>query len=331
MPPIPPSAVDYDDRPAGKPNPGMVVAIVAVVAVLLSAAGIGYMYVSGHLGTGGTGEQTAQAGDDDGKSTAGTAARAALTIQTTPGDAKITVDGRDVSGESPFVVSDLEAGKHELVVSRDGYLPFEREVDLPASGLNLPITLPHKNVTLVLDSEPAGASMNLVVNGKAVAMGTAGGQYEVAREPGATYEVEASHKGYATSRVPLSFTGEPSQTVRVVLPRDQNVAAASKTAGGDGGGASRSSSRSRSSSSSRGSSSKPKRKVAKTATLRIGTNPGVPPAKVYVDGAYVGKTPQPSVKVTPGSHKVKFEWAGGKTVTQTATVGDSQSKLVKGG
>jgi hypothetical protein len=69
----------------------------------------------------------------------------------------------------------------------------------------------------------------------------------------------------------------------------------------------------------------------KTSTLRIGTNPGAPPAEIYVDGRYVGKTPRPSVRVTPGRHTVQFKWPVGKTIRKKIVVEDGRSLIVKAG
>jgi eukaryotic-like serine/threonine-protein kinase len=341
FPSVPPSGVDYDDRAPAKSSTGMVLGIVAlVVVVVVLAAGGGYMFMTGRLGGGEADtvakadEPAAEASEKKTDEPAEAAGTAVLTVQTTPADAKVTVDGKAIEGESPFVVSGLAPGKHQLVVSGDGYLSFEREIDVPASGINFPAPpLEAKDVTLVLDSDPPGASMNLIVDGKAVTMGTAGSQYKVTRERGVTYEIEASLKGYMTKKDPLRFSGDATQTVRMTLVRDQTVADAGAAAEKDEPTPKATTTTSKRPKSTT-SSSKPKPKptpAAKTATLRIGTNPGVPPAKVSVDGQFVGKTPLQSVKVAPGSRKVKFEWNDRPTVTQTVTVGDNDTKVVKGG
>ena len=80
-----------------------------------------------------------------------------------------------------------------------------------------------------------------------------------------------------------------------------------------------------------GGSSRPKPTAAKTATLRIGTKPGVPPAKVSVDGKAVGTTPVMNVAVTPGKHTVKFTWDNRPAATESVSVADGQTLNVKGG
>ena len=44
------------------------------------------------------------------------------------------------------------------------------------------------------------------------------------------------------------------------------------------------------------------------ATLRLGTDTGVAPAEVYVDGEHIGRTPIVGHDVTPGPHTITFKW-----------------------
>ena len=71
--------------------------------------------------------------------------------------------------------------------------------------------------------------------------------------------------------------------------------------------------------------------AAKTATLHIGTNKGVGPAKVFVDGVYRGKTPLANVKVTPGRHLVEWRFGDGKVIEWRVDVEDGGSEVLKAG
>ena len=331
-PPMPPS--QYPSTGSKSSNTGVILGVIVGVVLLLGVGFAGVLYMNR-----GEAEGTAAAAGTPPP----TMTRGALTLQTTPSDVSVAVDGAAVGGESPFVVSNLEAGKHRLNITREGYMPIEREVDVGEGGLNLQFSLQRKDVTLILESEPPGASMNLVVDGKPVPMGDGGGQYELSRQAGAKYEVEAKLDGYITQRVPLDFAGEATQKIEITLPREGGAKAEAEpepqTERDEGRRSSKSSRRAR----RRPSSSPPRSRpdpdpepappapAAKTATLRIGTNSGVPPAEVYVDGRRVGKTPLPSVKVTPGRHRVKYKWPDGKEVSQTVDVADGGSKVVKGG
>jgi hypothetical protein len=70
---------------------------------------------------------------------------------------------------------------------------------------------------------------------------------------------------------------------------------------------------------------------AKTATLRIGTTSGDAPARVSVDGKFLGMTPISAHKVAPGRHRVSWRWADGREVIRTVTVADGEIKIVKNG
>lgn len=348
------SQYDFDDRPR-KSSAGLVVGILAA-ALALVAAGFGGVWLYSRNKTGGTTTATA-----DGQAPSQAVARSGLTIQTTPADVQLTIDGQAIAGSSPFVVSDLAPGKHKVSIARDGFLPIEREIDLGAGGLSLPLTLEHRDVTLLLESDPPGAAMNLLVGGRAYAMGPGGTQYKLTRDAAAKYEVEATALGYLTTRIDLPFTGEQTQKVRVTLARDNNAtsgvavpttpttpvdpAAPPTTPSGTGvtpttpaTSPSAPPSTPPSTPSTRPKQPKapkqptpPKPAVAKTSTLRIGTNAGVAPAQVFVDGKLVGTTPIAGVKVAPGKHKVKWKWPDGREVTTSVDVADGEMKTIKNG
>ncbi|MBX7082841.1 MAG: TonB family protein [Nannocystaceae bacterium] len=73
-----------------------------------------------------------------------------LVIDVRPHDASVTIDGRAVAGPSPFVAANLPAGTHEIEVTREGFRPWRKTLDVPAAELQLPIAL-------VVDDAPASA------------------------------------------------------------------------------------------------------------------------------------------------------------------------------
>jgi PEGA domain len=64
-----------------------------------------------------------------------------LVLDVAPGDAEVEIDGQSVAGPSPFVATNLPAGRHELRVHHVGYQPWIKVIDVPAAELQLPITL----------------------------------------------------------------------------------------------------------------------------------------------------------------------------------------------
>jgi hypothetical protein len=358
MPPIPPSAIDYDERHGGGSSTGPIIGIlIAVIVLLVAGFAVFLMFKDDKADTtevakaasSGPSDPAAAKGTTPAPEAADAAVRGALTVQATPADVTVTVDGTAVPGESPFVVSNLATGKHKVAIAKDGYLPVEREIDLTASGLIVPVTLQHRDVTLILETEPKGAAMNLIADGKAVPMGVGGSQYQLTRQPGVRYEVEAIAKGYHQAKKSIDFSGENQERVSLVLTRDGSVALAppaeeapaevassssrprKKTFPRRGGGGGGGSSGAGASGNGGGSSTASPPSVGRTATLHIGTNKGVEPAEIYIDGVRRGKTPLPNVKVTPGRHTIRFKWPSGREVTRRVDIGDGGTEFVKMG
>lgn len=193
-------------------------------------------------------------------------------------------------------------------------MPFEQEVSVPSGGnLPLPVKLQLKEVTLAVDSDPSGASISLVKGDEVIPQKKS--TFKIEREAGVDYQVEAEKKGYETTRVPLTFTGEAAQEVKVVLIKEGEALPEEPPP----------EETSDDTTKKKNNNSQPKAK--KTATLKIGA---VPPAEVYVDGRKQSKKTPVVVQVTPGTHKVKFKWSNGKSNTQKVTVGDKEEKIVRG-
>ncbi|HFE46868.1 MAG TPA: PEGA domain-containing protein, partial [Nannocystis exedens] len=243
-----------------------------------------------------------------------------ITLEVKPSDAQVMVDGKEFSGSSPRVIANLDPGKHKVVVSKgENYLPFEQDVEVTAgTAVPLPVHLELKEVTLTLEVEPKGSTVSLVQGDKSTKIGEAGDSYKLVREPAVSYEIEAKAEGYITDRAPIDFSGEASQTVKLALVKDPKAKGAEPKPDVK---------------PDKPKPDKPKPKPkpkAKTATLKIGTGPGLPPATVYVDGRKQSKTTPVIVKVTPGSHRIKWKWKSGKSTSKKVTVGDKKSIVVKG-
>ncbi|MEM9463326.1 MAG: PEGA domain-containing protein [Myxococcota bacterium] len=181
-----------------------------------------------------------------------------------------------------------------------------------------------------------------------VEIGSDGDRHVLRREPGVRYEVEARAPGYVTRRVPLPVGGQADVPVTLSLapdPEDPRARARrsrrssshrspdlkdpfGKRPGkrassiddlfeGSDGSADSSSTGSSSTGSdildlvdpyASGSRSS---KKAKSATLRVGVGGGRGPARIHVDGKYVGITPLLSVELPAGRHEVTASWPDG--------------------
>ncbi|MGH1343242.1 MAG: protein kinase domain-containing protein [Nannocystales bacterium] len=345
-PEIVPATVDYDERPANKGNTGAIIGILVAVIVLLIAGFGAYLVlnrddvteVAASSASGG-GAQAPSRGADGPPPTAD---GGGVTLAVTPPDAKVFVDNKPQEGESPFIVQGIGVGKHKLLVKKDGFMPLEKEFVLSESSLMMQFALQHRDVTLVLETDPKGAAVNLLTDGKATAMGAGGSEYKLTRVPGSKYEVEAVLAGYKSRRQELSFGGSDTEKVSITLSRDASIADAGRPATPAPTPATTPPATAPSSKPKPPRKTKPrparpaskpapKKSQAKTSLLRIGTLSGVAPAKVFVDGSPKGSTPLSKVMVTPGRHKVVFQWPNGKRVTKFVEVADGGSAIVRGG
>lgn len=69
---------------------------------------------------------------------------------------------------------------------------------------------------------------------------------------------------------------------------------------------------------------------AKTAELKLGSDSGLPPATVWVDGEKQPKPTPVTVMVTPGVHRIKWKYPDGTNATMKVTAIHGDSVLLKG-
>ncbi len=84
-----------------------------------------------------------------------------LTIDSTPQGAQVTLDGStDPSWTTPLALTNIQAGKHSISISKSGYASDTRSVEV-ASGAKATTTihLSQLSATLIVKSDPAGASI----------------------------------------------------------------------------------------------------------------------------------------------------------------------------
>jgi serine/threonine-protein kinase len=86
----------------------------------------------------------------------------ALSVETTPPGAKVTIDGRDV-GFTPLVVPSVAPGLRTLRVVREGYAPAEVGLDVVADVQIAPLrfTLQATEGRAIVHSEPPGAAVTV--------------------------------------------------------------------------------------------------------------------------------------------------------------------------
>jgi serine/threonine-protein kinase len=319
--PSPVAGLDYDEPKKKSPLP-LIIGIAAGVVIVGVGGFFGYKAISG-------GEEKPT---EEAKEVAAAPAKeqGGLSIEVTPADAQITVDGNAVPGTgTPRVLQNLDAGTHKVAVSAgDSFLPFEQDVAVAAGVITpMPVSLQLKEVALTIEAEPRNAKLEILANGQPTAIKAT---HKLVREPGVAYKVQASARGYESMALPIVFTGEATQTVKIALPKEgQEAVAVADTPEPAPAPAP-----TPAPTPTAKKKKKPAKKKApakpKTATLKIGVMPGTPPATVYVDGRKVGSGPVVVTKVSGGSHTVKWKWSDGKTTSQKVSVGDTETKVVRG-
>ena len=84
-----------------------------------------------------------------------------LSIDSTPAGAQLEIDGRtDPNWVTPYTLAGLNPGQHTITVSKSGFTPETRTVDvLSANKASLVVHLASLNATIAVSSEPAGAAI----------------------------------------------------------------------------------------------------------------------------------------------------------------------------
>lgn len=253
--------------------------------------------------------------------------RGELTLTVSPDSAVVSIDGKNQPGQGALrTFADLEVGDHQLTIDGgEAYFPAKRTAKVPRDGVaRIQVDLEPREVKLVVTTKPSRAKLTLFVDGEPTALGRGSTEHPIKRKQHARYELEADANGYTKTKTPIEFGVEAVKHIKLELESSRDPTSAkgkTKTKTKSSG-----SSKSKSKSSSSGSSS-----AAKTATLKVGTEPGLPPAAVYLDGKRVADRTPVTLPVTPGPHKIQWVWKGGKRDNQRVVVKSGRTQLIKGG
>jgi len=280
-----------------------------------------------------------------------------VSVATNPTDARVLVDGRPVSGSSsPFALSDVATGRHELVVSKNGFVEYHGSFVL---GRGEAKTLP--TVELVPNVNEVGFSVRSAPPGAEVWVdGRATDQLTPAKLTGVTpgiHRLQLKRAGYGDFElqmfVPEATVLQLPTAELAALPSGkspQPKAAVSPTSGNsDGSAADRrkpahTARVARSPSVAPAPALPPGNGVARASTpaalntpvaaappgLAAGAHGGTlrvnsrPWAQVFVDGRLVGNTPQTALQLNAGNHQIKL-------VNQPMSLTKSFSVSIKAG
>lgn len=247
-----------------------------------------------------------------------------LKLEIDPPDARISIDGSSVDGSgSPRVVDGLSPKTHRIMGDGgDAYLPWEQDVEISAGQtLRVPVKLDRRNVTIVVDTEPSDVTLKLV-DGTTLPtlLGTGNLSFLLRRDPSTKYRVIGERPGYTTAESPISFSGNSQEYMNIKLvnasqdgstapiePPMQPVVRAKKP-----------------------KSPQVLPSAEKTAELKIGSAPGLPPATIWVDGELQPRPTPISVMVAPDIHIIKWKYPDGRLAIKEITVGENTSQIIKG-
>jgi hypothetical protein len=262
-----------------------------------------------------------------------------ITITTTPSDAHVLVDGRPAaSSSSPYSLSDLPSGKHDLLVQKPGFVDYHASFALARGEQK---TLPPvelvasvREVGFSIRSAPPGAEV--WIDGRATdqltpakfADVTAGAHRLQLKRPGyADYELqmivpEATLLQLTADLVPTSNPAAPPPSA-AVREKPARVASETSVSAATSASAHRSASYAPTHEHIKPNAipfaTAPASPVARTpvaapaaaapatggrgGTLRINSRPW---AQIFIDGRPVGNTPQPNLPIGPGNHKIQL-------------------------
>ncbi len=136
-----------------------------------------------------------------------------LSVSSIPSGATILLDGV-AKGTTPKTISGIEPGVHALLLEKEGYTPYERDVTISAGRpTTVTATLTATYGSLRVQTTPSGAEVHL--NGTAI-----GSAPLVVNdlEPG-SYAVSLSKKGYETANRTVTVTAGKEQLLFVALSK----------------------------------------------------------------------------------------------------------------
>lgn len=286
-------------------------------------------------------------------------------VKTTPAQAKVTINGKDYTGQGPKTIEDVSAGKHKVMVSLAGYEPAEQELTLEKGKEPAPLDVSLKPLVVALEvkSDPR-TKFSVVEKGtnKVIAKGKTPEIIKNLEGPKnyvIQFEAEGDHLATTMEQGPFEAT---QALANVTLPKkaedpDLNKAVASndpkpekvektktkpprktdrgerkdpKTTTSDQGSTKVDSgeSKTKTNPTTTKTDPPPKKEEPKgTATITIGSKPV---ARIYIDGKDTGRfTPLIDFKVSAGKHKIELVNNDfGLRKTYYVTLSDGESKRI---
>ena len=258
-----------------------------------------------------------------------------FSITSNPVGAKVFVDGNELPQRTPITVSDLTPGAHTIRLEMDGRAGWESTVNVTAGQVMAlqPVTLGQARVAVRFLSDPSGAEVTLRRGTDRRSLGDTPTRSDIDLSGGA-WTIEMERTGYQTWTQTLSVpAGEEVFTVEAELERTERIATSDPVM--------RPIMRPYMRPDSRMDPVVIMRDpvmmdpvmtmvaaMGGNGTLRINSRPW---SQVYVDGRMIGNTPQMSIQLSAGRHRVSLvnpDFDIRKTITVNIAAGETITRIV---
>jgi PEGA domain len=265
---------------------------------------------------------------------------AGVTVATTPGDARVYIDGRPVAGtSSPFSANELKGGPHELVVQKDGFVEHRSTFNLEEGETRaLPaveLAAKKQDTGFAINSMPSGAE--ILVDGSATGKVTPA---KLADLPAGVHKLQLRLAGHNDWELQVLV----QENAVLQLPTAELTAAAVASSKSRERAEPREPRGSLASAEPRvrrpraepePMAAAPVREPAASKSsggaggmLRLNSRPW---SQVYVDGRLVGNTPQMGLPLSAGNHSIRLvnaQMGLTKTFSVSVKAGQMVTKVV---
>ncbi|HUS31607.1 MAG TPA: protein kinase [Kofleriaceae bacterium] len=255
-----------------------------------------------------------------------------------PGTMTWRLDGEERTTRLPSRVRGITPGVHTVAIDAPaGYLSQNQSVTVEAGKApRVDIMLQPIDISGTFSSDPAGATVSLIVDGKRETLGPSPAKTKL--DPRKTYQVLFEKTGYVSVNKPIVFTGSADEPISVVLEKAGAVAAVAtqtpktetktetqtqvkvQTPKTNTGGTPvtrpdtktetkvetpKTETKTETKTEAKVETPKvetPKAEAKGEGTLLLGSKP---PCDIFIDGKATGlQTPQRDIKLTSGKHKI---------------------------
>lgn len=138
----------------------------------------------------------------------------ALTVQSTPGGARIVVDGEEL-GVTPKTIQ-VAAGQHEVTLSLEGYGDASERVDVPVGRqiiLSKTLIVVYGSIEITVNAPGASIFLDGAFVGKSIS----GQSFKIQNAKVGEHKIKVTHPNYETTEVPVYVTHNQNNHIEAPL------------------------------------------------------------------------------------------------------------------